>query len=204
MEFFELEKQYYSFNYENIHFIVLSAEIPYDEDSNQYEFVKRNLEKYSNDPSIDWIVAFFHRQLYSSGNSPEDEEDFREVYHPLFDKYKVDLVLQGHLHAYERTFPINFNDDDEDEPYIQDKHSNMYHNPNGTIFITVGTGGADDMSLSNGESFSAIGIDGEFGILDIYVENNYDGLKILKGNFIENGKDKDILDEFRIIKTTNE
>ena len=35
------------------------------------------------------------------------------------------------------------------------------------------------MSLSNGELFSAIGIEGKFGILNIYVENNYDGLKIL-------------------------
>ena len=60
------------------------------------------------------------------------------------------------------------------------------------------------MNLSNGESFSAIGIDGDFGILDIIVDNNCDGLKILKDGFIENGKDKDILDEFRIIRTINE
>ncbi|HEX7258525.1 MAG TPA: hypothetical protein VF242_10740 [Nitrososphaeraceae archaeon] len=92
----------------------------------------------------------------------------------------------------------------QDEPFIQDKNPNIYHNPNGTIFITVETGGAHDMNLSNGESFSAIGIDGDFGILDITVDNNYDGLKILKDSFIENGKDKDILDEFRIIRTINE
>ena len=55
-------------------------------------------------PSLDWIASFFHRKLSSSGNSLEDEEDFREVYHPPFDKYKVDLVLQSHLHAYERTY----------------------------------------------------------------------------------------------------
>ena len=60
------------------------------------------------------------------------------------------------------------------------------------------------MNLSNGESFSAIGIDGDFGILDIIVDNNYYGLKILKDGFIEDGKDKDILDEFRIIRTINE
>jgi hypothetical protein len=49
MEFFGLEKQYYSFNYSNIHFIVLSTEVPYEEDSDQHKFVIRDLEKYSND-----------------------------------------------------------------------------------------------------------------------------------------------------------
>ena len=41
------------------------------------------------------------------------------------------------------------------------------------------------MNLSNGESFSIIGIDGYFGILDIDVDNNCDGLKILKDSFME-------------------
>ncbi len=204
MDFFGLEKQYYSFNYSNIHFIVLSTEIPYDEDSDQHEFVIRDLEKYSNDSSIDWIVALFHRQFYNFAEGANHDEEFRKVYHPLFDKYKVDVALQAHIHAYERTYPINFNIVIEDQPIIQDKHPNIYQNPNGPIFVTVGTGGAYAMSLSNEESYSAIAIDGKFGIMDIDVENNQNGSKILKGKFIENGKDKNILDEFRILKTTNE
>jgi hypothetical protein len=59
------------------------------------------------------------------------------------------------------------------------------------------------MSLSNEEPFSAIAIDEKFGVLDIDVENNENGSKILKGKFIENEK-REILDEFAIIKTTNE
>jgi hypothetical protein len=51
------------------------------------------------------------------------------------------------------------------------------------IFITIGTGGVHDMNLPNVESFSAIGIGG-FGILNIDVDNNCDGLKILKSSFI--------------------
>ena len=38
MEYFGLEEQYYSFNYENNYFLALSAEIPFEEDSRQYEF----------------------------------------------------------------------------------------------------------------------------------------------------------------------
>jgi hypothetical protein len=197
MNFFGLEKQYYSFNYENIHFLALSTEMPYEEDSQQYEFAIQDLEKYSNDPSIDWIVAFYHRQLYSSGGGPEDEEDFREVYHPIFDKYKVDLALQGHHHVYERIYPITFNDDEENEPFVRDENLRIYNNPEGTIFITAGTGGANDMQLSKSKSFSAIGIDSKFGILNIAIENNGTSLT---GTFIENENDNDILDKFTIIK----
>ena len=166
---------------------------------------------YSNDTSIDWIIVFFHKQVYSSASTPEDEEDFREVYHPLFEKYKVDLVLQGHLHAYERTYPITFNDDDENEPIIRDTNLNEYINPNGTIFLIAGTGGAHDMELSSLEDFSAAGVDGKFGILNINVNNNNNNntnddtnhISTVIGSFIENesGDEFEILDEFKITKT---
>ncbi|HSL13867.1 MAG TPA: purple acid phosphatase [Nitrososphaeraceae archaeon] len=196
MEFFGLEKQYYSFNYKNVHFLALSTETDYDDDSEQYQFAVRDLKKYSKDPFIDWIIVFYHRHIYGSGSLGEDD-DFREIYHPLFDKYKVDLALQAHLHVYERTYPITFNEEDDDEPIVQDYNPNIYKNPKAPIFITVGTGGAHDMRLSSLEDFSAEGIDGKFGILDITLE---DDQKTLTGKFIENGKKQKILDEFKIVK----
>jgi hypothetical protein len=196
MNYFGLREQSYSFNHKNMHFLALSTETDYGQDSEQYEFAERDLEKYSKDPSIDWIIVFYHQHVYGSG--PEEEEtDFRETYHPLFDKYKVDLALQGHNHVYERTHPITFNIDDNDEPIVQDYHPNIYKNPNGPIFVTVGTGGANDMTISSLEDFSAKGIGGKFGILDIALENDQ---KTLTGTFIENGKKKQIMDDFKIIK----
>jgi Calcineurin-like phosphoesterase len=197
MNYFGLEKQYYSFNYKNVHFIALSTEIPYEEGSQQYEFVVQDLEKYSKDRTIDWIVAFYHRQAYSSGGGPEDEDDYTETYHPLFDKYNVVLALQGHLHAYERSYPITFNDDDEGKPIVTNTDSNTYENPKGTIFVTAGTGGAHTMKISKSKPFSAYGLDGEFGIINISVEN--DGT-VLKSSFLENNGDEDVYDQFDIIK----
>jgi len=197
MNYFGLEKQYYSFNYKNVHFVALSTEIPYEEGSQQYEFVVQDLEKYSKDESIDWIVAFFHRQAYSSGGGPDDEDDFTETYHPLFDKYNVVLALQGHFHAYERSYPITFNNDDEDEPLIQDHDQTSYKNPRGTVFVTAGTGGAHDMKISKLKEFSAFGLDGEFGIVNISIEN--DGT-VLKSSFIQNNGDEDVYDQFQIVK----
>jgi hypothetical protein len=166
--------------------------------------------------------------MYGSG-SLEEKTDFREIYHPLFYKYKVDLALQGHHHVYERTYPITFNQEDNDEPivhnnipniyknpifkkslantfddknentefYAQYGNLNIYESPKGTVFVTLGTGGAHDMILSSLEDFLAEGIDGTFGILDIALQADQ---KILTGTFIENGKKKEVRDEFKIVK----
>src|ERR671910_1956508 len=197
MNYFGLKEQYYSFNHKNMHFLALSTETDYEQDSEQYEFAQRDLEKYSKDPFIDWIIVFYHQYIYGSGGGLPEETDFRETYHPLFDKYKVDLALQGHLHAYERTYPITFNGDEEDEPIVQDSAPNIYKNPKGTIFLTVGTGGAHDMQLSSLKDFSAKGIAGDFGIANIEIENDQTPLS---GEFIKNGKKQKVLDEFKIIK----
>lgn len=85
MEFFELEKQYYSFNYGNVHFTAISTELPYEEGSEQYEFVNNDLSKVSSDPDIDWIVVFFHSLAYTSpadiGKGNRAEKEFRATYH---------------------------------------------------------------------------------------------------------------------------
>jgi len=198
MDFFGLKEQYYSFNYKNIHFLALSTETDYDDESEQYQFAIQDMEKYSKDPFIDWIIVFYHRHIYGSGSGLEEDTDFREIYHPLFDKYKVDLALQGHLHVYERTYSITFNQEDDDEPIVQDNNpTNIYKNPKGPVFVTVGTGGAHDMTLSSLDDFAAKGIDGKFGILNIALESDQ---KTLTGTFIENGKKQKVMDEFKIIK----
>ena len=204
MKAFNLEKQYYSFNYQNVHFLALSTETSYDEGSKQYKFAEKDLEQYSNDKSIEWIVAFYHKQAYSSGGGLPDEKDFRESYHPLFDKYNVDLALQGHHHAYERFYPITFNDNNDNKPTVSAKDkvkgSNVFQNPDGTIFLTVGTGGAESMTVSKGKPFSAAKEDGKFGILNVSLEKDDKNNNILIGTFIDNKKNHKILDEFEIIK----
>ena len=204
MKAFNLEKQYYSFNYQNVHFLALSTETSYDEGSKQYKFAEKDLEQYSSDKSIEWIVAFYHRQAYSSGGGLPDEKDFRESYHPLFDKYNVDLALQGHHHVYERFYPITFNDKNDNKPTVSAKDkvkgSNVFLNPEGTIFLTVGTGGAESMTVSKGKPFSAAKEDGKFGILNVSLGKDEKNNNILKGIFIDNKKNHKILDEFEIIK----
>lgn len=48
-----------------------------------------------------WTCVVFHHPIFSV-KATRDNKRMREAFKPLFDKYKVDLVLQGHDHAYTR------------------------------------------------------------------------------------------------------
>ncbi|HUH28795.1 metallophosphoesterase family protein, partial [Gelidibacter sp.] len=48
-----------------------------------------------------WTCVVFHHPIYSP-KATRNNKVMRENFKPIFDKYKVDLVLQGHDHAYTR------------------------------------------------------------------------------------------------------
>jgi hypothetical protein len=52
-----------------------------------------------------WKIAIFHHPVYPS-HPWRDMPALREHWVPVFDKHHVDLVLQGHDHAYQRTYPL--------------------------------------------------------------------------------------------------
>ena len=49
-----------------------------------------------------WTVVTFHHPVYSAAQG-RDNKEIRDLWQPVFDKYKVDLVLQGHDHTYARS-----------------------------------------------------------------------------------------------------
>jgi len=52
-----------------------------------------------------WKICFFHHPLYSSARTHGSELKLRAVLEPMFLKYDVSLVLNGHDHVYERIKP---------------------------------------------------------------------------------------------------
>src|ERR671911_2769300 len=144
MEHFGLSNQYYSFDYQNVHFTVMSDYVSDEIGSEQYIFVQNDLAKAAADPNIDWIIVSHHSQKYASTKNYDipEEREWNNIYHPLFEQYNVDLVLQGHQHNYQRTYPIKYNSDSPKNPIITDTNKNTYTNPEGQIYLTVGTGGA--------------------------------------------------------------
>ena len=59
------------------------------------------LESVLKDNPNTWTVLTFHHPVYSTAKG-RDNPDIRNMWKPLFDKYRVDLVLQGHDHGYGR------------------------------------------------------------------------------------------------------
>jgi alkaline phosphatase D len=70
-------------------------------------WLERTLARARQDPAVDMIVVFMH-QCAMSTSVPGNGSDLgiRRAWLPLFDRYGVDLVLSGHEHDYERTFPV--------------------------------------------------------------------------------------------------
>ena len=97
MQHFKMSKEFYSFNHKNIHFLIMSTETPYEMNSEQYQFVKSDLENISSRSDIQWIIVAYHQPAYTSptdckGCSPRVM--LRELYHPLFDKYEIGRAVQ--------------------------------------------------------------------------------------------------------------
>ncbi|MES2824942.1 MAG: SdrD B-like domain-containing protein [Pseudomonadota bacterium] len=100
---------YYSFDYANVHFIVLdSADTNRAVGAPMYRWLQADLQAAI---SADWIVAIWHHPPYSKGAHDSDTEvtmvEMRQNYLPLLENYGVDLVLTGHSHSYERSHFIN-------------------------------------------------------------------------------------------------
>ena len=139
MNKFNLARQYYSFDYHNAHFLALSSELNSGEDTDQFKFASEDLSKAKSNPNIDWIIVYFHRPFYSG--SGLDSTGMRDMYHPLFEKYGVDLVLTGHAHNYQRSYPLSYNTARPGRPLVADHNQFQYVNATGTIFTIAGTGG---------------------------------------------------------------
>src|SRR3984957_11005998 len=69
--------------------------------------LERTLKQARQDRDVDMIVVFMH-QCAMSTSLPGNGSDLgiRRTWLPLFDRYEVDLVLSGHEHDYERTYPV--------------------------------------------------------------------------------------------------
>jgi len=73
----------------------------------QTRWLEQTLSAASKDDGIDWIIVQMHQDaLSSSENGNGSDKGLREAWLPLFDRFGVDLVLCGHDHDYERSWPV--------------------------------------------------------------------------------------------------
>ncbi len=127
---------WYSFNFSLFHIISLSSEHDYTTGSAQRTWLAADLATADADREAHpWLVVMFHRPMYSSSESGHGSElDLREALESLLVEHRVDLVLTGHDHDYERTYPVNAT-----KPTQTD--TNAFVDAEAPIHLVVGTGG---------------------------------------------------------------
>ncbi|NOJ30182.1 MAG: hypothetical protein DA328_08465 [Nitrososphaeraceae archaeon] len=180
-----LTKTYYSFDINNVHVVVIDPHIDYSPTSKQYRFIENDLKTASTNPDTDWIFAVNSTPMYTSPSEHSADSSLRDTFHPLFDKYDVDLVLVSDNHNYQRTFPIKYNSENESsKPIIVDKNHTKYKDQLGQIYLIVGTAGRSLYDLKGQAPFVAKQSDDHFGFLNLEINDEY-----IEGTFYSNKKD---------------
>jgi acid phosphatase type 7 len=90
-----LEETCFTFVYHNMRFVGLNSNV-------QQEIQARWLDKLLSENQSQWVVCSFHHPIYSTAKD-RDNPLLRNLWKPILDKHKVDLVLTGHDHSYGRT-----------------------------------------------------------------------------------------------------
>lgn len=138
----------YAFKYSNALFVVLDSNL---EPKDQAEWLEKKLA----DTDATWKFVVYHHPAYSSSPG-RDNPEIREYWTPLFDKYHVDLALQGHDHAYLRTYPM------KDNQIVQDPKD-------GTIYLITVSG--TKMYEQGDHDYTAFGMTNvsTYQVLDIQI-----------------------------------
>jgi hypothetical protein len=90
-----------------------------------------------------FIVVISHRGIFSTSQHAVDADvlQVRSSFGPLFDKYHVDLVLNGHDHEYERSLPLNVGSPASGAPVIKATTSE------GTTYVINAGAGAEPYAV---------------------------------------------------------
>ncbi len=101
-------ERYYSFDHNQIHFIVINTEEFWDDDDYFFDITTTQQDWIIDDLANNnksFTVALIHRPCYSirSNYRVENANEIAKVLEPIFIEYGVDLVFSGHDHYYYRT-----------------------------------------------------------------------------------------------------
>ena len=102
---------HYRYDYGNLSVFLLDSEKSFNPSGKEYEWLENELRH----SKATWKIVMMHKPPYSS-----DEDDYGDTAKvrsvlgdmnarrlvPLYEKYGVDIVWAGHIHSYERTWPL--------------------------------------------------------------------------------------------------
>jgi hypothetical protein len=150
-------ESYYAVDFGNVHLISLDSQGELDGGFRIYDTLSKQITWLKKDLTankLPWTIVYFHHPPYTKGSHDSDRENelvkIRENLLTILERFKVDLVLTGHSHVYERTHPLRghygeANTFDPTKHVVEKKDSpNNYRvgkEGQGVIYIVSGSGG---------------------------------------------------------------
>ncbi len=143
----------FSFEFGDAHYLILDSN-PYMDwsDSALRTWVEKDLSQSTSR----WKFVMYHHPGFNSSAKHANDQWMR-LLSPVFEKCGVDIVFQGHVHNYQRTFPLTFLPEPGDNGNLRaengsvkgkftfDKRFNgtTQTKPNGVMYVISGAGGAE-------------------------------------------------------------
>ena len=125
---------YYSYDWGPAHFTVLDYIFIHSDFSAQLEFIEQDLAA-ARQRGVRWLIIYQHLPIYTAGSYANYSHPIRQLLPELCDRYGVDLVLSGHDHNYQRSYPVR-------ERVLRDGWQDpVFERPRGTVYIVTGGGG---------------------------------------------------------------
>lgn len=202
---------YYSFDYGNIHFVCLETNTPSLRTigSPMLSWLQNDLAATNQK----WKIIFFHNPPYTKGGHDSDTEtdliEIRQNIVPILEQYKIDLVLSGHSHTYERSYFLDSHygfSTSIDSSMLIDTTSGMMPFPflkrsdknyKGAVYIQTGCSGVvEAVRPSWPHPAMRTAHDNHLGSLLIEIKSDTLNLKFIDNNVTS----PQIQDEFSIVK----
>lgn len=125
---YDFGNSYYSFDSGLVHTIFLNCYATSDSSSLQYQWLEHDLA-HVNRQTTPWVIVSMHCPWYSSNTKHYAEAHttlMRDSMEELFYRYHVNMAFTGHVHAYERTYPV---------------YANETRTTDGVVYVVIGDGG---------------------------------------------------------------
>ena len=151
---------HFSYDYGNAHWLVIDADTYVDWTNKELlDWVKQDLQNASKST---WRFVMFHHPGFNSSREHFEQQQMR-LLSPVFEAGKVDIVFNGHVHNYQRSYPLTFTPDRKGTLLVGGKDNKSLRGrvvngkwtldksfdgvtnkkPKGVIYIVTGAGGAD-------------------------------------------------------------
>ncbi len=151
---------HFSYDYGNAHWLVIDADNYVDWTNKELlDWVKQDLKSASN---ATWRFVMYHQPGFNSSREHFEQQQMR-LLAPIFEEGKVDVVFTGHVHNYQRSYPLTFVPDRKGTQLVGGKDNKTWRgrvvngkwtldkafdgikntSPKGIIYIVTGAGGAD-------------------------------------------------------------